>query len=112
MAPITTRKGNNFSTMHNIDDRDELVHEDQGTTKGDNEEVQVAMRIQIEDLTAQLAESCLYDRVYIKLHPSKPKRKTKTTIVIDLQTLLRSEKRRYVVPLCKIMLIGGRAGSN
>jgi hypothetical protein len=69
MAPITTRKGNNFSTMHNIDDRDELVHEDQGTTKGDNEEVQVAMRIQIEDLTAQLAESCLYDR---RLHRTPP----------------------------------------
>ena len=62
MAPVTRRKGNNFSTMHDADDHDESVHEDQGTTKGDNEEVQAAMRIQIEVLMAQLAKSRLYDR--------------------------------------------------
>jgi hypothetical protein len=61
MAPVTKRKGNRFSTLHDVYDRDESVHEDQGTTKGDNEEVQVAMRAQIEDLTAQLAKSRLYD---------------------------------------------------
>ena len=62
MAPITRRKGNHFPTLHDEDDRDESVHEDQETTKGDNEEVQVAIRAQIIDLTNKLVESCLYDR--------------------------------------------------
>ena len=90
MAPVTKRKGNRFSTLHDVDDCEESVHEDQGTTKGDNEEVQVAMRIQIEELTAQLAKSR----------------------VMDLQTLLQSTERRDVDHLYKLMLIGGRVGSN
>ena len=48
----------------------------------------------------------------IKLHPSRRKRKTEVTTVMDLQTLLRSTKRRVVDPLRKLMLIGGRVGSN
>jgi hypothetical protein len=51
MALVTRRKGNHFATLHDEDDREESGHEDQGTTKGDNEEVQVAMRAQIKDLT-------------------------------------------------------------
>jgi hypothetical protein len=62
MAIVTRRKGNRFPTQHNEDDREESGHEDQRTTNGDNMEVQAAMRVQIEDLTNQLAESCLYDR--------------------------------------------------
>ena len=62
MAPVTRRKGNRFPTQHDEDDREESGHEDQRTTNGDNEEVQAAMRAQIEDLTSQLAESRLYDR--------------------------------------------------
>jgi hypothetical protein len=62
MAPITRRKGNRFSTQHDEDNREELGHEEQRMTNGDNEEVQAAMRAQIEYLTNQLAESRLYDR--------------------------------------------------
>jgi hypothetical protein len=62
MALVTRRKGNRFPTQHDEDDRKESGHEEQRTTNGDNEEVQVAMRAQIEDLTDQLAESRLYDR--------------------------------------------------
>jgi hypothetical protein len=62
IVSVTRRKGNRFSTLHDVHDRDELVHEDQGMTKGGNEEVQAAMRAQIEDLTTQFAESHLYDR--------------------------------------------------
>jgi hypothetical protein len=62
MALVTRRKGNRFPTQHDEDDRKESRHEEQRMTNGDNEEVQVAMRAQIEDLTDQLAESRLYDR--------------------------------------------------
>jgi hypothetical protein len=62
MAVVTRRKGNRFPTQHNEDDCEESGHEDQRTTNGDNVEVQAAMRVQIEDLTNQLAESRLYDR--------------------------------------------------
>jgi hypothetical protein len=62
MAPVTRRKGNHFPTQHDEDDREESGHEEQRTTNGDKEEVQTAMRAQIEDLTNQLAESHLYDR--------------------------------------------------
>jgi hypothetical protein len=51
MALVTRRKGNHFPTLYDEDDRDELVHEDQWTIKGDNEEVHAAMGAQIEDLT-------------------------------------------------------------
>jgi hypothetical protein len=61
MAPITRRKGNRFPTQQDEDDREESGHEEQRTTNGDNEDVQAAMRAQIEDLTNQLAESRLYD---------------------------------------------------
>ena len=44
MAPVARRKGNRFSTLHDVYDRDESIHEDQGMMKGDNEEVQAAMR--------------------------------------------------------------------
>jgi hypothetical protein len=64
MAPVTRRKGNHFPTLHDEDDCDESGHEDQGMTKGDNEEVQAAIRAQIEDLTNQLAESRLYDKCW------------------------------------------------
>jgi hypothetical protein len=62
MALVTRRKDNRFPTLHDEDDHDESEHKDQGTTKGDNEEVHAAMRAQIADLTNQLAESRLYDR--------------------------------------------------
>jgi hypothetical protein len=62
MAPVTRRKGNRFPTQHDEDDREESGHEEQRTTNGDNEEIQAAMRAQIEDLTNQLAESRLHDR--------------------------------------------------
>ena len=62
MALVTRRKGNRFPIQHDEDDREESGHEEQRTTNGDNEEVQVAMRAQIKDLTNQLAESHLYDR--------------------------------------------------
>jgi hypothetical protein len=62
MAPVTRRKGNHFLTQHDEDDHKESGHEEQRTTNGDNEEVQVAMRAQIEDLTNQLAKSRLCDR--------------------------------------------------
>jgi hypothetical protein len=62
MAPITRRKGNRFPTQHDEDNHEELGHEEQRMTNGDNEEVQATMRAQIEDLTNQLAESRLYDR--------------------------------------------------
>jgi hypothetical protein len=62
MAPVTRRKGNRFPTQHDEDNREESGHEEQRMTNGDNEEVQAAMRAQIEDLTNQLAESRLYDR--------------------------------------------------
>jgi hypothetical protein len=62
MAPVTRRKGNRFPTQHDEDDREDSGHEEQRMTNGDNEEVQVAMRAQIEDLTNQLVESRLYDR--------------------------------------------------
>jgi hypothetical protein len=45
MAPITRRRGNRFTTMHEADNHDKSVHEDQGMTKGDNKEVQAATRI-------------------------------------------------------------------
>ena len=61
LALVTRRKGNHFPTLHDENDREESRHEEQRTTNEDNEEVQVAMRAQIEDLTNQLAESCLYD---------------------------------------------------
>jgi hypothetical protein len=48
----------------------------------------------------------------VELHPGRKKRKTKAMIVMDLQTLLRSTKRRVVDLLGKLMLIGGRVGSN
>jgi hypothetical protein len=54
--------------------------------------------------------------VDVELHPGRRKRKTKTktktTTVMDLQSLLRSAERRDVDHLRKLMLIGGRAGSN
>jgi hypothetical protein len=62
MAPVTRRKGNRFLTQHDKDDREESGHEEQRTTNRDNEEVQAAMRAQIEDLTNQLVESRLYDK--------------------------------------------------
>jgi hypothetical protein len=62
IAPVTRRKGNRFPTQHDEDDREESGHEEQRTTNGDHEEVQAAMRAQIEDLTNQLAELHLYDR--------------------------------------------------
>jgi hypothetical protein len=62
MARVTRRKGNRFPTHHDEYDREESGHQEQGTTNGDNEEVQAAMRAQIEDLANQLAESRLYDR--------------------------------------------------
>ena len=74
IALVTRRKGNRFSTMHNADDRDESVHDDQGTTKGDNEEVQLVIRIQTEDLTAQLAESGLYNRCRHQTPPQQAKK--------------------------------------
>jgi hypothetical protein len=52
MAPITRRKGNHFSTLHDVYDCDESVHEDQGKMKGDNQEVQAAIRAQVKDLTS------------------------------------------------------------
>jgi hypothetical protein len=62
MAPVTRRKGNRFPTQHDEDEHEESGHEEQRTTIVDNEEIQAAMRAQIEDLTNQLAESRLHNR--------------------------------------------------
>jgi hypothetical protein len=48
----------------------------------------------------------------IELHLGRQKRKMKMTTVMDLQTLLWSTKCRDVDPLHKLMIIGGRVGSN
>ena len=77
MALVTRRKGNHFSTLHDVYDRDESVHKDQRATKGENEEVQIALRIQIEELTAQLAESRLYDRHRRRTPPQQAEKKDK-----------------------------------
>jgi hypothetical protein len=69
MAPVTRRKGNRFPTQQDEDDCEESGHEEQRTTNGDNEDVQAAMRAQIEDLTNQLAESRLYDKRWRRTPP-------------------------------------------
>jgi hypothetical protein len=69
MALVTRRKSNRFSTLHDVYNHNESVHEDQGTTKGDNKEVQAAIRAQIEDLIFQLAESHLYDKCQRRTPP-------------------------------------------
>ena len=69
MAPVTRRKGNRFPTQNDKDDREESGHEEQQTTNGDDEEVQTAMRVQIEDLTNQLAELRFYDRRWRRTPP-------------------------------------------
>jgi hypothetical protein len=69
MAPVTRRKGNRFPTQQDEDDREESGHEGQRTTSGDNEDVQAAMRAQIEDLTNQLAELRLYDKRWRRTPP-------------------------------------------
>jgi hypothetical protein len=101
MAPVTRRRGNHFSTMHDTDNCDELVHEDQLMTKGDNEEFLAAMRIQIEDLTAQLAESRLYDRHLHRTPPWQAEEEDKD-----------DDNYVFTNPFAELMLIGGRAGSN
>jgi hypothetical protein len=50
--------------------------------------------------------------VGVELHPDRQKRKTKVTMVMNLQTLLRSIERRDVDHLRKLMLISGRVGSD
>jgi hypothetical protein len=50
--------------------------------------------------------------VGVELHLDERKRKTKMTMVMDLQSLLRSTECRDVDHLHKLLLIGGRAGSN
>ena len=62
MAPVTRRRGNRDASLHDAYERADSVHEEpEVTSEGHKEDLQVALRAQIEDLTTQLAESCLYD---------------------------------------------------
>jgi hypothetical protein len=114
MAPVTRKGGNRYASLHDVYERSDSVHEDlEATPEGHEEDLQAALRAQIEDLTCQLDESRLYDiRRRRRTPPSRRKRTAEATTVMELQTLLRSAERRAVDPLRKLMLIGGRAGSS
>jgi hypothetical protein len=110
MAPVTRRKSNHFPTQHDEDDHEESGHEEQRMTNGDNEEVQAAMRAQIEDLTDQLAESCLYDRRRCRTPPRQEEEEDEGDY--GYESANPFAERRMQGCLRKLMLIGGRAGSN
>jgi hypothetical protein len=62
IAPVTRRRGNRYASLHDVYERAELVHEEpEATSEGHKEDLQAALRAQIEDLTQQLAKSRLYD---------------------------------------------------
>jgi hypothetical protein len=62
MAPVTRKGGNRYASLHDVYERSNSVHEEpEATPKGHKEDLQVALRAQIEDLTRQLDESRLYD---------------------------------------------------
>ena len=62
MALVTRRRGNRYASLHDVYGRADSVHEEpEATHEGHEEDLPVALRAWIEDLTRQLDESHLYD---------------------------------------------------